>query len=123
MVRVYLANAQPDERSAFCLLLLDLNMEIVGEASDWQTTLEEAPATHFDLLLLDADLLPPEAMLGMAKLRRACSHEFVTLLVSPMDARQHAAYFAGADDFISKSEVPKRLAERLQAAAREIVHP
>jgi len=122
MARVYLANSQTDERSALCLLLLDLNMEIVGETSDWQTMLIEAPSMQFDLLLLDADLLPADAMLGMSNLRRSCPQEFVVLLVSSMDARQHAAHFAGADDFISKSEVPKRLAERLQAAVREIIH-
>jgi hypothetical protein len=30
---------QPDLRAALQLLLLDLNMEVVGEATDWPTTL------------------------------------------------------------------------------------
>jgi DNA-binding NarL/FixJ family response regulator len=117
MVRVYIANAQPDERAAFCLFLRDQRMEIVGAAADWPTTLREAPATRFNMLLVDADLLPPQ---GIAQLREACSHEFAAILVSKLDARQQAASLAGTDDFISKSEVPKRLADRLQAAVKEI---
>jgi DNA-binding NarL/FixJ family response regulator len=117
MVRVYVANAQPDERAAFCLFLRDQRMEIVGISADWPTTLLEAPATHFNMLLVDADLLPSQ---GMAQLRKACSHEFAAILVSSLDARQQAASLAGADDFISKSEVPKRLADRLRAAVKEI---
>ena len=46
MTRVFLADAQPEERSALRLLLLDLNMEVVGEAADWPTTLAQATATN-----------------------------------------------------------------------------
>jgi DNA-binding NarL/FixJ family response regulator len=48
MTVVYLADAQPEERSALRLLLMDLNMEVVGEAADWPTTLAKALAwsTH-----------------------------------------------------------------------------
>ena len=38
MTKVYLADAQPEERSAFRVLLLGLQMEVVGEATDWATT-------------------------------------------------------------------------------------
>ena len=43
MTRVYVADAQHEERSALRLLLLDLNMEVVNEAADWLITL--APGT------------------------------------------------------------------------------
>ena len=46
MARVFLADAQPEEPSAPRLLLLDLNMEVVGEAADWPTTLAQASATN-----------------------------------------------------------------------------
>jgi hypothetical protein len=39
MPRVFLADAQLEERSALRLLLLDLKMEVVGEAADWPATL------------------------------------------------------------------------------------
>ena len=41
--RVYLADAQPEERSALRLLLLDLNMEVVGEASDLVHHIGQSP--------------------------------------------------------------------------------
>jgi hypothetical protein len=37
MTRVYLADAHVDERTALRLLLLDLAMEVVGEAAGWPT--------------------------------------------------------------------------------------
>ena len=46
MTRVYLADAKPEERSALRLLILDLKMEIVGEAADWLTTVSY---THLTL--------------------------------------------------------------------------
>ena len=58
MTRVYVADAKPEERSALRLLLLDLKMEVVGEATDWSTTLANAPATRLDILLVDWELLP-----------------------------------------------------------------
>ena len=49
MKRVYLADAQTEERSALRLLLLDLNLHVVGEAADWPTVLAQAPAAHPDM--------------------------------------------------------------------------
>jgi hypothetical protein len=45
MTRVYLADSQADERLALRLLLLDLAMEVVGEAAGWPTALICAPTT------------------------------------------------------------------------------
>jgi hypothetical protein len=39
MTCVLLAAPQPDVRAALRLLLLDLNMEVAGEATDWPTAL------------------------------------------------------------------------------------
>jgi DNA-binding NarL/FixJ family response regulator len=117
MTRVYLADAQPEERSALRLLLLDLNMQVVGEAADWPTTLAQAPATHLDMLLVDWGLLPAESGAALAELRLACPAALVIVLISHLDARQQAALSAGADAFISKGETPDRVAERLLAAA------
>jgi DNA-binding NarL/FixJ family response regulator len=58
MTRVYLADAHPEERSALRLVLLDLDMDVVGEAADWRTTLAQVPVTNLDMLLVDWDLLP-----------------------------------------------------------------
>jgi hypothetical protein len=53
MTRVYLADAQVSERAALRLLLLDLKLEIAGEAADWFTALSQAPLSHSDMLLVD----------------------------------------------------------------------
>jgi DNA-binding NarL/FixJ family response regulator len=120
MTRVYLADAKTEERSALRLLLLDLNMEIVGEAADWPTTLADAPATRLDMLLVEWDLLPETPSAALEELRRACPYAIVVILISHLDARQQAALSAGADAFISKGETPERVADRLRLAASSI---
>jgi DNA-binding NarL/FixJ family response regulator len=120
MTRVYVADAKPEELAALHILLLDLQMEVVGEATDWETTIAEAPVSHIDMLLIDWDLLPNSPTAALDELRRACPAALVIVLISHLDARQQAALSAGADAFISKGEMPERLAERLRAVAASI---
>ena len=135
MKRVYLADAQAEDRSALRLMLLDLNLEVVGEAADWFTALDQAPATRPDMVVVDWDLvangsgafsassLPgSEGTSGkaLAELRLACPSTLVIVLISHLDARQQAALSAGADAFISKSEMPDRVAERLRSAVESV---
>ena len=121
MTRVFIADAKPEERSALCLLLFDMKMEVVGEAADWATTLANAPRTCLDMLLVEWDLLPINSgALALAELRVACPSAIVVVLISHLDARQQAALSAGADAFISKGESPERVAERLQNAAASV---
>jgi DNA-binding NarL/FixJ family response regulator len=54
---------------------------------------------------------------ALVELRVACPTAVVIVLISHLDARQQAALSAGADAFISKSEMPDRVVERLRAAA------
>ena len=120
MTRVYLADALPEERSALRLLLLDLHMEVIGEAVDWATTLAEVPLKQTDMLLVDWNLLPNSQTLALDELRRACPAALVIVLISHLDARQQAALSSGADAFISKGETPERVAERLRAVAASV---
>jgi DNA-binding NarL/FixJ family response regulator len=120
MTRVYLADAISDERSALRLLLHDLEMEVAGEAADWSTTLDQAPVSRTDMLLVDWDLLPSAPSEAVEELRKACPAALVIVLISHLDVRQQAALSAGADAFISKGEMPERVAERLRAAAGSI---
>jgi DNA-binding NarL/FixJ family response regulator len=117
MTRVYLADALTDERSALRLILLDLNMEIAGEAADWATTLAQAPISRTDILLVDWSLLPNLPGAALEELREACPAALVIVLISHLDARQQAALSAGADAFISKGETPERVAEHLRTLA------
>jgi DNA-binding NarL/FixJ family response regulator len=117
MTRVYIADSQPEERSALRLLLLDIKMEVVGEAVDWSTTLAQAPLNRPEMLLVDWDLLPDAPTVALEELRKACPAALVIVLISHLDARHQAALSAGADAFISKGETPERVAERLRTVA------
>jgi DNA-binding NarL/FixJ family response regulator len=102
-------------------MLLDLNMEVIGEAADWATTLAQAPVSFTDLLLIDWNLLPRVSPnLALDQLRKACPATLVIVLISHLDARQQAALSAGADAFISKGETPERVSERLRSVAASV---
>ena len=118
MTRVFLSDAQADERKALRVMLRDLKMDVVGEAFDWPGTLARAPTTGLDMLLVDWGMLPPGlGVEALGELRLACPNVILVVLISHLDARHQAALSAGADVFISKSETPERLSERLQSAA------
>lgn len=120
MTRVYLADAKPEERSALRLLLLDLMMEVVGEAADWSTAVAQIPFCRTDMLLVDWELLTSQPATALEDLRKACPAALIIILISQLDARQQAALSAGADAFISKGETPERVAEHLRAVAASI---
>jgi len=123
MTRVFVADTLAEERSALRLMLLDLNMEVVGEAADWATTLAQAPVSHTEMLLVDWDMLPPiSPSIAPDDLRKICPAALVIVLISHLDARQQAALSSGADAFISKRETPERVAERLRSVAAS-AHP
>ena len=42
MTRVFSADPLSEERSALRLVLQDLHLEVIGEATDWKTTLAQA---------------------------------------------------------------------------------
>jgi DNA-binding NarL/FixJ family response regulator len=117
VARVYLADPSPDERAALRLLLLDLEMEVVGESADWITTIAQAPISRMDMLVVDWNMLPFMPALALEELRKSCPAALVIVLISYLDARRQAALSSGADAFISKGETPQRLAERLSAIA------
>ena len=123
MISVLVAAPQPDVRAALRLMLLDLNMEVVGEAADWAATLTLAPETRPDMLLVDWELIPLNSGSTLPQLRAACPATVVIVLISQLDARQQAALSVGADAFISKGEMPDRVAERLRMAADLINSP
>ena len=121
MTRVFVADTRPEERSALRLLLLDLNMDVIGEAADWFTTLVEVPISGVDMLLVDWDLLPNNAPnVALAGLRTGCPSALVIVLISHMDNRKQAALSIDADVYISKGDTPERVAEYLRTAAANI---
>lgn len=119
MTRVFLADGQPEGRSALRLLLLDLHMQVVGEATDWPMTLAQAATTQPDMVVVDWEIIPDGS--SLPALRATCPAAVVIVLISHLDARRQAALSAGADSFISKSEAPEHVAERLLAAAASVL--
>jgi DNA-binding NarL/FixJ family response regulator len=97
-------------------------MEVVGEAADWPIALVLAPETQPDMLLVDWDLITATSGNTLSQLRAACPAAVVIVLISQMDARQQAALSAGADAFISKGEMPDRVADRLRSAAELVLY-
>ncbi len=120
VTRVFLADGWLEERSALRLLLLDLKMDVIGEAADWPTTLAEAPARQPDMLLVDWEVLPDSSGEALATLREACPAARIVVLISHLDAPSRAALSAGADVLISRSETPERVADRLRSVAAKI---
>ncbi len=120
MTTVLLAAPQFDARAAMRLLLLDLDMAVVGEAADWPTALALAPQSRADMLLVDWEMIPLDSGNTLSQLRAVCPDAVVIVLLSQLDAREQAALSAGADAFISKGEMPDRVAERLRAVADRI---
>jgi len=121
MTRVYLADALPDERSAMRLLLLDLMMEVVGEADDLPTTLAYAPTTRLDMLVMSWELIPIDLReQTLAKLRMACSNTIAVVMISHLNIRQQAAISADVDAFISRSDTPDLVSTHLRLAAARV---
>jgi DNA-binding NarL/FixJ family response regulator len=119
MIRVFLADAKPEERSALRLMLQDLQMDVVGEAVDWMTVPATAPVTNPDMVLMDLDLLPGNPTAALRELRAACSHSIVIILIGQPNAVQKATFSAGADGFISNGDCPEHVAEHLVAASKK----
>lgn len=117
MTRVYIADAKAEERSALRLVLLDLDMDVIGQASDWPTTLKEVPLYQVDVLLIDWDMLPEPPGRALRELRKSCLSTLVIIIISYLDARHQAAFSVGADAFISKAETSDRVAEYLRSLA------
>ena len=115
MTRVFLADAQHETRSALRLLLLDLDMQVVGEANDWPSALTKIQATNPDMLVLEWEL-PAGVGAALVALRVTRPNLRVVVISNLLESRQ-AAFHAGADAFISKGDAADRVTERLRAAA------
>jgi DNA-binding NarL/FixJ family response regulator len=117
MTSVYLADALPEERAALRLLLLDLDMEVIGEADDWPTILAGIESCQANMLLIDGDLLPGVPSAALAELRERCPTAIIIILINHMSQFQQARLSSAANVLISKDEMPERIADRLRLAA------
>jgi DNA-binding NarL/FixJ family response regulator len=117
MVNVFLADSQSDTRLALRLMVEGLKMNVVGEASNWDSLMMLVPACRPDLLLVDWNLINRDTGATLAQLRNICPDHTAIVLVSAMDASEQAARSAGVDAFISKNENIHHVTDRLIKAA------
>jgi DNA-binding NarL/FixJ family response regulator len=120
MPRVFLADSSSTERFALRLYMMDLKMEVVGEAADWSATVAQVPLCQTDMLLVDWNLLPNPANVALEKLRETCPAQRVIVLIGHSSARLEAALASAGYTFIIKDESSDRLVECLLAAAASI---
>ncbi len=117
MLRAFIADSRDEERSALSLVLSDLQLKVVGESVDWATTLAQLPSNDIDVLVVDWDILPPEARASLDALRKSRPGSMAVILISRHDARQQAAISSGADEFVSTGELAERVVDRLRSVA------
>jgi DNA-binding NarL/FixJ family response regulator len=120
MIQVYLATEMLIERSALRIMLLDMDMEIAGEADNWLTAFSGTSSSRADILVVDWELLPIPSSTALNELRAICAKALIVVIISHIGARQQDALSAGADFFISKSDMPERVSSQLLAAAAQI---
>lgn len=117
IIRVLIADDQPQVRSAMMLLLRqEPDVTVVGEASDVKQALELAAERQPDLVLLDWELPGQNGAAALAELRTVRPGVVVIALSGRPEARQ-AALTAGADAFVSKGDPPERLLEAVSDCA------
>jgi DNA-binding NarL/FixJ family response regulator len=108
-VRILLADDQSRVRFALRVLLRrQPGLKVVGEAANAEALLAQTEATRPDLILLDWELPGLAAVGSLSALRRMRP----TLSVIALSGRarvRRAALAAGADAFVSKTDLPERL--------------
>ena len=109
VMRVLIADDQPQVRSALSLLLKqEPGVTVVGETAEAGDLLAQVEAIRPDLVLLDWELRDRCAAAVLGKLRAVRPEVAVIVLSGRPEVRQ-AALAAGADAFVSKGDPPERL--------------
>jgi DNA-binding NarL/FixJ family response regulator len=108
-MRIFLADAEPEVRSALCTILnQEPDVRIVGEASRAHRLLDRVQATQPDLVLLDWEL-PGEPVAALLPALRGTNGRSRVIALSVRPDVEQAALAAGADAFVSKTDPPERL--------------
>ena len=107
-MRILIADQQPKVRFALRVLLKrEPGLEVVGEAANADELLAQTTAISPDLVLLGWEL--PHLTPGvLCTLRQACPSLAVVALSGRPEAR-YTALEAGANVFVSKTDLPERL--------------
>ena len=119
MKRFLVAANKVEEYAALRSLLLSLGLDlhVVGEAHSLQDTIEIAANTQPGIVVVDWNLFERPEVAPLDAIRSVCPTTTVIVLLSPLNARQHAMTLSGSDVFISKGENATTVVERLRAVA------
>jgi CheY-like chemotaxis protein len=109
-VRVLVVDDEPDVRLLLNAVLASPGVEIVGEAADGFDALELVTSTRPDVIVLDL-MLPTLSGLDVLRALRRDNPGVRVVAVSAMaeDTAEREALAAGADLFVSKLDVTRRL--------------
>ena len=114
MVRILLADDNPEIRSALRLLLeTRLDLEVITEARDMEHVLAQVEDTHPDLIILDWEL-PGRPTRERVSVLRALVPGLKIFIINTQPEIQQQVLAEGADAFICKTDPPVKLLEVLQ---------
>jgi len=113
MKRVFIADARFNERSDLRLLLVDIAMQVVGEAAGWTSVLTFGPTTHPDVVVVDWGLISTRSVPAMRELRTAYPSAVLIVVPNNMDAHRRSLLIAGTDELVYKGQLSNLLAEQL----------
>jgi CheY-like chemotaxis protein len=116
-VRLYLCDDNDHYRQLARLVLERAGHEILGEATDGQQAIDDAPQHSPDVLLLDLNMPVVDGFTALPTLREALPETKIFILTTGQarDERERALH-GGADGFIVKPDRIFALADELEAA-------
>ena len=114
MLRILLADDNPEIRSALRLLLeTRLDLEVITEARDMEHVLAQVEDAHPDLIILDWEL-PGRPTRERVSVLRALVPGLKIFIINTQPEIQQQVLAEGADAFICKTDPPDKLLKALQ---------
>lgn len=119
-MRILLADGQDRVRYALrALLAMQVDTEVVAEATNIAELFDQTRRTLPDLILVDWEL-PGLVMSDALPRLRATNPSIQVVVLSGQPEARAAAQAAGADGFVSKAQPPDRLLDALYASQCQI---
>jgi DNA-binding NarL/FixJ family response regulator len=116
-VKLFLCDDNEQYRSLIKMVLEMAGHEIVGEASDGDEVLAQAPAATPDVILLDLNMPNKSGFDALPRLRELLPASKILILTTGQAPRERErALDAGADGFIVKPTRVFSLDDEIQAA-------
>ena len=123
-IRVLIVDDVPQVRRELCTLLplLDVTIDIAGEAENGQSAIELAAALQPDVVLMDVEMPIMDGLAAtrlIKQQRPQCPPRVVILSIHNDEAIRAQARSAGADDFVDKGAPLAALLQAIQIISTE----